>query len=175
MNREVLVKTLIGKGRRYLVKKVELDVLESASKTLGCWIINHHVDAICHDKKLFIKGSYDVELWMAIDNDQKSQVFRTKIEFDEEIDSAFRDLLTLDDEFFLKTIVLRYPSCTAMKLKEGENKVEVTIESEYLIDVFAEALLVISSLESKKADMTLDEEILMNVNTDYLKIPPKQN
>ena len=41
MNREVAVKTLIGKGRQYLVKEVNLQVNTKPSKALGCWIINH--------------------------------------------------------------------------------------------------------------------------------------
>lgn len=174
MNREVAVKTLIGKGRQYLVKKTEIEVGENSSKSLGCWIINHHYEAYCRpDRKLYVKGDYDIELWMAVDNDQKSEVYRTSVAFDEEVNSAFKDLVTLSDEKFLKTLVLHYPTCTGMELTEP-GRVSITIESEYLVDVFAEALLVVVCADNKQADMTLDEELVMNVNPEYLKISKKK-
>lgn len=71
MNREVAVKTLIGKGRQYLVKEVNLQVNTKPSKALGCWIINHQYVPYNKDKELFIKGSYDIELWMAVEDDKK--------------------------------------------------------------------------------------------------------
>ena len=59
-----------------------------------------------------------------------------------------------------------------MELGEDKNVI-VTIESEYLIDVFAEAILIVKCADNEKADLTLDEEILMNVNPDYMKIAKK--
>lgn len=173
MKREVAVKTLVGKGRQYIVKKTDIKVGENSSKSLGCWIINHHYQAYYQGKKLFVKGDYDIELWMAVDNDQKSEVYRTNVTFDEEVNSAFKDLVTLSDEMFLKTLVLHYPSCTGMELSQP-GRVDITIESEYLIDVFAEALLVVVCADDNEVDMTLDEELVMNVNPDYLKISKKK-
>lgn len=172
MNREVAVKTLIGKGRQYLVKEVNLQVNTKPSKALGCWIINHQYVPYNKDNELFIKGSYDIELWMAVEDDKKTEVYRTTIEFEEKVNAAFKNLLTLDDKMYLKPIVLHYPSCTKMELGEDKNVI-VTIESEYLIDVFAEAILIVKCADNEKADLTLDEEILMNVNPDYMKIAKK--
>ena len=172
MNREVAVKTLIGKGRQYLFKEVNLQVNTKPSKALGCWIINHQYVPYNKDKELFIKGSYDIELWMAVEDDKKTEVYRTTIEFEEKVNAAFKNLLTLDDKMYLKPIVLHYPSCTKMELGEDKNVI-VTIESEYLIDVFAEAILIVKCADNEKADLTLDEEILMNVNPDYMKIAKK--
>ena len=124
MNREVAVKTLIGKGRQYLVKEVNLQVNTKPSKALGCWIINHQYVPYNKDKELFIKGSYDIELWMAVEDDKKTEVYRTTIEFEEKVNAAFKNLLTLDDKMYLKPIVLHYPSCTKMELGEDKNVID---------------------------------------------------
>ena len=42
---------------------------------------------------------------MAVDDDKKSEVYRTTIDFDEQVNSAFKDLITLDDKLYLKTII----------------------------------------------------------------------
>lgn len=71
MYREVCCKTLIGKGKLDKHKEISIEVGTNASKTLGCWIINHQCNAYYHNKDIRIKGSYDVELWMAVDDDKK--------------------------------------------------------------------------------------------------------
>ena len=39
--RDIIVKTLVGKGKCQNVDKLILKLPEVASKTLGCWIINN--------------------------------------------------------------------------------------------------------------------------------------
>lgn len=170
MYREVCCKTLIGKGKLDRHAEVVLDVGESASKTLGCWIINHNYEAYHQGRDIFIRGSYDIELWVAVDGDKKSEVKRMTIEFDERVTSAYKKLVTLGDELFLKTIVTRYPSCVRMELTEP-GKVIVAIESQYVVDVFAEALLVVMCSDKDGPDLTTEEEIVMNVNPNYLEKP----
>lgn len=172
MNQEVAVKALIGKGRRYLVKDVEIEVNKNASKALGCWIINHQCESYYRGRELFVKGSYDVEVWIAIDNDQKTEVKRVNVTFDEKISSAYKELPTLNDELYLKTIVLHYPTCSKMELKD--DKVFLTVESEYLIDVFAETILVVVCAKSGEEDLSIDEQIVMNVDPEYLRIGKKK-
>lgn len=167
MYREVCCKTLIGKGKLGKRNEVLIEVGENANKTLGCWIINHQYEAYHQKKELFIKGSYDVELWMAVDDDKKSEVYRTTITFDERVNSAYKDLVTLDNDYYLKTLVTNYPTCVGMTLVEP-GRVKVEIDSQYVIDVFAEAILVVMCSDKHESDLTLEEEIVMSVNPNYL-------
>ena len=137
--REVCCKTLIGKGKLDKHKEISIEVGTNASKTLGCWIINHQCNAYYHNKDIRIKGSYDVELWMAVD----------------------------DDKLYLKTIITHYPSCVGMTLLDT-GLVKVEIESQYVVDAFAEAILVVMCSDKNEPDLTTEEEIVMNVNPNYL-------
>lgn len=167
MFREIAVKTLTGKGKleNYINKTISLD--SNVSKTLGCWIINfeHQVEIINSD--IFIKGSFDIQLWYAKDNDQKSDVFIEKMNFYEKVNVTYRDLKTIDDTPFPKIYVNKYPTCTSMNLI-GNNEVELTIEYILFLEIFQEALLVVSCSEDYVEDITLEEEIAMNVNENYL-------
>lgn len=173
MNTEVAVKTLIGKGHQFFIKELSLDVESEVSKALGCWMINHQYETYNIGRELHIKGSYDVEIWLAINDDQKSEVKHERVEFDEVINSAYKNLNTLDDKLYLKTMVRHYPTCSKLELKEG--KLNIVIESEYLVDIFAEAILVVVCAEKSKGDLSLDEEILLSVNPEYLKLGNKKN
>lgn len=167
MYREVCCKTLIGKGKLSKKKEITIEVGENASKTLGCWIINHQYEPYNIGKSIMIRGSYDVELWMAVDGDKKSEVYRTTIEFDEKVNSAFKNLVTLNDELYLKTIVTNYPTCVGMTLLDS-GKVRIDIDSQYIVDVFAEAILVVMCSDKNEPDLTTEEEIVMSVNPNYL-------
>ena len=46
--------------------------------------------------------------------------------------------------------------------------IDLRIQALYFVDVFQEAVLVVDTKENAKADMTLDEELLLNVNPNYL-------
>lgn len=168
MYREIAAKTLIGKGKLNLLMREELNVNANISKTLGCWIINLNFQAEENDRKIKLKGSYDIQLWYASDNDQKSAVFNKTLEFESDVMVSYRDLKTLDDQLFIKTYVSKYPTCTAMELDSNGN-VKITIDSLFMIDVFAEAILVVNCADDYVEDISLDEEIMMNVNPNYLE------
>ena len=167
MYREIAVKTLTGKGKveNYLQKRIVLD--KEISKTLGCWIINLEYETEVKNKTIAIKGSFDIQLWYALDNDQKSDVFVEKINFFENVNMNYRDLKTIDETLYPKVYISKYPTCSEMNLNENK-EVELTIEYLFLVETFQEALLVVSCQDDYVEDITLDEEISMNVNENYL-------
>lgn len=167
MFREIAVKTLTGKGKveNYINKFISLE--GNISKTLGCWIINFEHDVEIIDQEVFIKGSFDIQLWYAKDHDQKSDVFTEKINFYEKVNMNYRDLKTIDEIIYPKVLVYKYPTCTSMILNDNQ-EVELVIEYILFVEIFQEALLVVSCSDNYQEDITLDEEIAMNVNENYL-------
>ena len=59
MLRDIIVKTLVGKGKCQNVDKLILKLPEVASKTLGCWIINNTYETSYKEEEVYIKGKYD--------------------------------------------------------------------------------------------------------------------
>lgn len=167
MYREIAVKTLTGKGKleHYINKTIKLE--NDISKTLGCWIINFQHECEIKNKEIFIKGNFDIQLWYALDNDQKSEVYTEKINFIEKVNMSYRDLKTIDDELYPKIYVNKYPACSSMKLNDNK-EVELTIDFVLFVDTFQEALLVVSCSDDYQEDISLEEEITMNVNENYL-------
>ena len=167
MLREIAVKTLTGRGRINYFYERELHLDSDISKTLGCWIINLNYERKFEGEDLYLEGYYSIQLWYAKDNDQTSSVYEERIPFREKATMVYRNIPTLSDEKYVKVFVNQYPSAVYMKLNEDKT-VSLKIEALYFIDVFQEAVIVVESLDNAKADMTLDEEILLNVNPNYL-------
>lgn len=81
MNREIIAKTLVGKGKLAIQEKQVIKLEENISKPLGCWIINHKYDSKKIDKNIELNGTYDIQIWYAYDDDQKTNVFYKTITF----------------------------------------------------------------------------------------------
>ena len=167
MYREIMAKTLNGKGKINQVIEKELFISNEISKTLGCWIINLKHEIIRENLDIFVKGSYDIQLWYALNNNQKSEVYNETIEFYEKVNMSYRDLKVIDNEIYTKVYVPKYPSCTSMELDENK-KIKLKIEALYYVDTFQEALLVVNCSDDYVEDVSIEEEIVMNVNPNYI-------
>lgn len=167
MYREIAVKTLTGKGKLSQIIEKTIKLEKQITKTLGCWVINFIYQAEVKGKEIFIHGSFDIQLWYAFDDNKKSEVYYQKIEFDEKVDISYRELKTIDDQIFPKVYVNKYPYCNSMYLKDN-NEVELQIECLLYVETFQEACLVVNCSDDYQEDIPLEEEIIMNVNENYL-------
>ena len=167
MYREIAAKTLTGKGKINQVIEKEIFISEQISKTLGCWIINLKHEIVRENLNIFVKGSYDIQLWYALDNNQKSEVYIETISFYEKVNMSYRDLKVIDNEIYTKVYVPKYPTCTNMEL-DRDKKIKLKIEATYYVDSFQEAILVVNCSDEYVEDVSIEEEIVMNVNPNYI-------
>ena len=168
MFREIIVKTMIGKGKYNGLETQKITLPKAASKTLGCWIINHQFDTEESKRNVVIKGQFDVQLWYATDHDQKTNVYNETIPFFGQCQMSWRKLKTVGNETWIHVHVVKYPTAISMSLVD-EKTVEIQIESAYIIDAFSDAIVTIDCKEDDVDDSDLDEEIIMNVNPHYLE------
>lgn len=167
MNREIIAKTLVGKGKLAIQERQTISLEENVSKPLGCWIINHKYDTKQNGKNIELTGTYDIQIWYAYDDDKKTNVFYKTIPFNGVFMISWKNVKTVDDETKQKVHVIKYPTATGMT-QLNEHEVEIIIESVYFVDVFQDSILTINTVEEEKEDEKIDEEIIMNVNPNYL-------
>ena len=167
MYREIAAKTLTGKGKINQTIEKDIFISNDISKTLGCWIINLKNEIIRKNSDIFIKGSYDIQLWYAINENQKSEVYIETIEFIEKVNMSYRNLKVVDNEIYTKVYVPKYPTCSSMELLE-DKKIRLKIDATYYVDAFQEAILVVNCSDDYEEDITIEEEIVMNVNPNYM-------
>lgn len=167
MNREIIVKTLVGKGKLALQDKQIVKVGENISKPLGCWIINHTFKTKQNGKSVELTGSYDIQIWYAYDEDKKTNVVYKTVPFSGVFMVSWKKVKTIDDEIKDKVHIIKYPTATGMSLI-NDHEVEIIIESVYLVDVFQDSVIVVNTIEEDNNEELMDEEIIMNVNPNYL-------
>ena len=166
MNKEIIAKTLSSKGKIHSILDKELFISNEVSKVLGCWIINLDYKVEKRGEDVFIFGTYEIQLWYACNNDQKTNVYNEVIGFDEKVKMIRKEELTFDNDVSYKVLVEKYPYCQSMELRENKN-IELRIESSFIINEFKEALISVECAINRE-EVSLEDEIVMNVNPNYL-------
>ena len=158
MYREILTKAIVAKGYKKIIENHTFETQNNISKVLGCWIINHLHKVYINNQKVYIKGSYEAHLWYGYDDDSKSDLLTKIIEFNDEIPFNFTlEKSILSEKNELIDYVNTPPSCTKMIFED--NKLLITIESVYDVDIIGE-----TKIKIKVDDVIIDEMI----NTNYV-------
>lgn len=174
--REIVTKAIIGKGKKRFAITSPIGGLEnSVDSILGCWIINHKFGARKGQNTVDIKGSYDINVWFAYDDNTKTEVARQTIDYDEVVNvhRLIRDCLYEGDEVIARPI--QQPTCMDARIEGSEILVEV--EFEIVVEVIGETKMRVAILGPVENDYDLDDdddldEIDHHINTKFLSDSP---
>ena len=168
--REIVTKAVIGKGKKKYINTYEIEVSETPSTILGCWIINHNFEAKEQNDKILINGSFDANVWYSYDNDTKTTVASKKITYNEEEKLSVDAKDVVNKDIIIRS--LKQPTCTSATF-EG-NTIKLDIEKELGIEIVGDTKVKISSVDDED-DTWLDldsnkdlDDTLDNINQNYI-------
>lgn len=164
--KEIVTKTVVGKGKKTYKDTYKIEVTESPSTILGCWIINHNFTAQETNNLVKIIGTYDVNVWYAYDNDTKTKVITKTIEYNEEEKIDIKEKNIINKDIIIRS--LKQPTC--ISAKEEGNIIKLEIEKELGIEIVGDTKIRISSVEDTEEswDNLNEKEITDNINTEYI-------
>ena len=156
--KEIVTKTVIGKGKKNFNNKYSIEVNDNVSNILGCWVINHKFNGNMENNDVLVNGSFDVNIWYSYDNDTKTNVVNDTISYNDLIGIKSRIKTSKDSEIIVKA--LKQPECRDVKV--NNNKIDFNIEKELGIEVVGDEKIKILT-EDNEDDWTnlndLDEKI----------------
>ena len=176
--REIVTKAVIGKAKKKSTSNFVLTPEEIPNTVLGCWVINHRFLGEKQDNKVKVNGSFDVNVWYSCENDSKTEVYRDKTTYSEEVNIP---TTSNDDDISNEDVVIRslkQPSCTRCEIIDGN--IEYTVEKEMGVEIVGDVKVKIAyeteedpwdNLEgeiSKDKQETIEKEIDNEVNEEYL-------
>lgn len=130
--KEIVTKTVIGKGKKYFKNKYSIELDETPSTILGCWIINNKFNGLMNGDNAVVSGSYDVNIWYSLDNNTKTNVVNKTINYNEDINIKSKIDADYDEaDIIVKTI--KQPECTNATITG--NTINFDIEKEIGIEV----------------------------------------
>ena len=163
--REIVTKTVLGKAKKTFVNHYSIIPEQKPTTILGCWVINHKFEGQKDGSKVRIKGTSDVNIWYAYDNDTKTLVSKQTINYDElvSISKKIESDLTNDSEIIIRS--LNGPTCTKVNIKD--NSIEYDIEKELGIEIVGDSKvrIAVDDNEDEWEDLTeepKDEDKIMD-------------
>ena len=168
--REIISKAVISKGKKTFSQSDKINITNTPTTVLGCWVINHKFNGVKQNENIVINGSYDVNIWYSYDNDTKTDVVKESHEYTETV--KMRDV---KDEYDNTNIVVRSltdPKCVNVTI-DG-NTINYKTELELGVELVGDVKVKIAVsdnlddydlIEENSVDKEIDEE----VNPDYLK------
>ena len=135
--REIVTKTVLGKGKKLFTNKYTLTPEEVPTTILGCWIINHKFEGIKENDKIRIKGTSDVNIWYSYDNDTKTLVSKQTITYNELVNITRKRNSNIDNNEEVIVRSLSGPTCTKVDINNG--RIEYEVEKELGIELVGDA------------------------------------
>ena len=170
--KEIVTKTVIGKGKKTFKNDYELTTDTDVDTVLGCWVINHKIKGKKDDEYIKINGSYDINIWYSYDNNTKTNVVSKKMFYEERVRVKVRENGDLNDNSEIIIRSLKNPTC--IDVSNEDKTIKYTISKELGIEIVGDAKIRIPVSNSEDDyDLIIDEDEINNeidksVNTNYL-------
>ena len=174
--KEIVTKAVIGKGKKTFTNKYSLEVPNKVDTVLGCWVINHNIFGNNDSNSVLIKGNFDVNIWYSYDNNTKTDVASTNVNYEERVNVKLKDEATLNNNSEIIVRSLRNPNC--IEVSSNGNIINYEIEKELGIEIVGDTKVRILTndeeddydiLESVVDEEKISKEIDNSVNEDFLK------
>lgn len=163
--KEIVTKTVVGKGRKTFKTNHSLTPENTPNTVLGCWVINHTFTGTNKKNEVTVNGSFDVNVWYSYDNDSKTAVTTRNFSYQEILKLRVKDYDSLTNENEIIVRSLKQPTVQDVNIKD--NEVHLSIEKELGVEIVGESKVKIAILEDELPWDDIEEE--PEINEDYIK------
>ena len=172
--KEIVTKAVIGKGKKYFKDNYSIDVENTPTTILGCWVINHKFKGYKANEKIGVNGTYDVNIWYSYDNDSKTTVVNKNISYNDLFNVRLKENADLSNDTDIIVRTLKQPNCSGVNI--NNKKIVFDIEKELGVEVVGETKVKIAIEEDEDPWEDVDDELsvkdieeINNVNDDFIK------
>ena len=166
--KEILTKTVVGKGRKIFKSDYSLTPENTPNTVLGCWVINHNFSGTNTKNDVNVNGSFDVNVWYSYDNDSKTAVTTRNFTYNELLRLRVKDMDALSNNNEIIVRSLKQPTVQDVKIKG--NEVHLSIEKELGVEIVGESKVKIATLEDELPWDELDDsnDEIDSINETYM-------
>lgn len=171
-HREIITKAVVAKGKKYTQSKHTIRPNYTPSSILGTWLINHSYEAKKVGKSVEIHGSFDINCWYSYNDNTKTDVANERVTYKDTIKLQYKDENTIADKGVV-TRVLQHPNCLEAVLSPNGNKIIITSEREFVVELIGETKVLVRLSDEDEEDvdewdLDLDDEEFEELNPDFL-------
>ncbi|MBR4617707.1 MAG: outer spore coat protein CotE [Bacilli bacterium] len=167
--REIVTKTVIGKGKKSFVDHGRIKANNTPSTILGCWIINNDFNGVKNNGSVIINGTYDLNVWYSYDNNSKTDVIKQTIPYNETV-----HIKNTSDVSNQEVIVRSLKQPTISKVDIDGDDIVYVIDKELGIELVGDEKVKIAVDDEEDPwdeiiDDVNDKQIDNEVNEEFIK------
>lgn len=162
--REIYTKAVVAKGKKLSRNTYTLTLSEKPNEILGCWITNHHFEAVLNNRVPKIIGTYDVHIWYSCRDATDSLVEKHQISYQDEMQVTKKENRDFEKGDEVKGRCLSKPKC--LSATKDNSNVSVVIEKEMQIEVSGETCI---KVEVKSEAEIWDDLDDIQIDTNFIK------
>lgn len=166
--REIVIKAIVGKGKKIIRIKDSVTPKNEAFSILGCWIINHEFEATLIDNKVEVAGNFEANIWYSYDENTKTDIAKKIIGYSEviktrqivkEVSSDSRDVIVR---------ILQQPTCTNAKITDSGLELEIVFE--VVAEVIGETKMMVTVFTSVDSVETLEDDFENEIDENFMNV-----
>jgi spore coat protein E len=137
--REILVKAVCGKGRKFSQVTHTITPPHTPSSILGAWVINHEYEAVkSSDGVVEVVGTYDINIWYSYDKNRKTDVAKETISYVDAVPLSYLDPKHRAGTVEVSAVATQDPNCVEANVASGGGGVVIRVEREFQVEMVAE-------------------------------------
>ncbi len=149
--REIITKSVVAKGRKYVKAKHTVQPPHKPSSILGCWIINHKYAAKKSGHKIEVNGSYELNVRYSHHHNTKTSVIIENVNYKDEINLRYRDNDVRNDHEVIVR-VLQQPNCIEGEISDKGQYIVVHAEREIAAECVGEIKVCVAFTHEQPSD-----------------------
>ncbi len=164
--REIVTKTLLAKAKKKFITNNSIKLDNNASTVLGSWIINHNFKGEVVNDKVYITGSYDVNIWYSYNDNKETNVIKKREDYNEVV--TMKNIDSNDSSVIIKC--LSGPSCINCDIEGDTIKYSISKELGIELAHDEKVKIVVEEAEDPWDEIIddPDKEIDEQVKEDYI-------
>lgn len=164
--REIVTKAVVAKGKKKINLHHCLKPDNIVYSILGVWIINHEFEATRDESSVNVDGSFEVNLWYSYDKNQKTDIARQIVKYDERIKTRqiVNDYIEDSDDIAVR--IISHPTCRNASIDNGD--INLDIEFDLLAEIIGETKMQVTILKDNLDDDDEEEDFENIINEDFL-------
>ena len=172
--KEIVTKAVIGKGKKLFKDNYSIEIENTPTTILGCWVINHKFKGYKTNDKIGVSGSYDVNIWYSYENDSKTAVVNKNISYNDLFNVKLKENADLSSDTDIIVRTLKQPNCFKVNIQDGI--IYFDVEKELGVEIVGETKVKIAieedeepwdEIEDELTDKDLEE--IDKVKDDFIK------
>ena len=162
--REIYTKAIVAKGKKLSRITYNFTLNHFPDDILGCWITNHHYEAVIKNKIPKMIGTFDVHIWYSYHDEMESIVEKHQVTYIDDMQVTKKEDREFESSDQVKGRCLNKPKC----LSASHNGKDVTmeIEKEMQIEISGETCI---KVEVKDEEEIWDDLEDIEINPHFIK------